>query len=327
MRVGYLLDANHREPGGAPPSPAEVASSMDALLEEAALAERAGFHSVAVPDRHRALECRFPGPEQLLTLLARETERVAIGTFTFVGTLVHPMKAAEQFAVIDNLSRGRLFTTVSRGFLPAFWGQFGVPEERMLGRLQETLRIWQMAFEGERFSFEGRHWQVREGMLAPRPYQDGGWPLWGGGNASPAAARRSADYAESWTADPLPMTDAVWNERAGAYRERALELGKRPYVVVMRDGWVADTLRAGGARVRRALRHHRALLLPQGSARRASRLCLGGRPDAGEARAASRDGDARAVPGAPHAPPRGARGRLRDALLPAHDRPVIRGHA
>ena len=81
---------------------------------------------------------------------------MALGTFTFVGTLVHPMKAAEQFAVIDNLSRGRLFTTVSRGFLPAFWGQFGVPEERMLGRFQETLRIWRRAFEGERFDFDGR---------------------------------------------------------------------------------------------------------------------------------------------------------------------------
>jgi alkanesulfonate monooxygenase SsuD/methylene tetrahydromethanopterin reductase-like flavin-dependent oxidoreductase (luciferase family) len=151
------------------------------------------------------------------------------------------MKAAEQFAVIDNLSRGRLFTTVSRGFLPAFWGQFGIPEERMLGRFQETIRIWKRAFEGERFDFAGDHWQVRQGMLAPAAHQPGGWPIWGGGNASPAAARRSADYAESWTSDPLPLTDDVWNERSGAYRERALELGKRPFVVVMRDGWVADS--------------------------------------------------------------------------------------
>ena len=209
MRVGYLIDANRRPPGAAPPTPAQVAADMDALIEEAALAERAGFLAVAVPDRHRALECRFPGPEQLLTLVARETERVALGSFTFVGTLVHPMKAAEQFAVIDNLSRGRLFTTLSRGFLPAFWGQFGIPEERMLGRFQETIRIWRRAFEGERFDFDGDHWQVRQGMLAPPPYQPGGWPSWGGGNASPAAARRSAGYAESWTSDPLPLTDAV----------------------------------------------------------------------------------------------------------------------
>ena len=152
---------------------------MESLIEEAVLAEEAGFHSVAVPDRHRALECRFPGPEQLLTLLARETNRVALGSFTFVGTLVHPMKAAEQFAVVDNLSRGRLFTTISRGFLPAFWGQFGIPEERMLGRFQETLEIWRLAFKGERFDFEGRHWQCATECWRHRP-------------TSPAAGRSGA---------------------------------------------------------------------------------------------------------------------------------------
>jgi alkanesulfonate monooxygenase SsuD/methylene tetrahydromethanopterin reductase-like flavin-dependent oxidoreductase (luciferase family) len=102
-------------------------------------------------------------------VLARETDRVAIGSYTFVGTLSHPMRSAEQLSVIDNLSRGRLFTTVSRGFLPEFWGQFGIPQERMLGRFLEGLRIWRRAFSGERFSFEGDHWQVRQGQLAPPP--------------------------------------------------------------------------------------------------------------------------------------------------------------
>jgi len=220
---------------------AAIAGSMDAMVEEGRLAERVGFDAVVVPDRHRARECRFPGPEQLLTLLARETERVALGTYTFVATLTHPMRSAEQFAVIDNLSRGRLFTTVSRGFLSDFWGQFGIPEERLLGRFLEGIRIWRQAFEGDAFDFDGAHWQVRRGRLEPPPYQPGGWPLWGGGNASAAAARRCAEYAACWTCDPLPITEQNWNERLGAYRERARELGKRPFVVAMRDGWVADS--------------------------------------------------------------------------------------
>lgn len=236
MRVGYVIDTYHptRDRDS-------IADSMDAMVEEGLLAERAGFDSVVVPDRHRAPECRFPGPEQLLTVLARETERVALGTFTFVGTLTHPMRSAEQFSVIDNLSRGRLFTTVSRGFLSDFWGQFGVPEERLLGRFLEGIRIWRRAFEGDTFDFDGAHWQVRRGRLEPPPYQPGGWPLWGGGNASAAAARRSAEYAECWTCDPLPITDEAWRERLNAYRDRARELGKQPFVVAMRDGWVADS--------------------------------------------------------------------------------------
>lgn len=232
MRVGYLIDTQVSPPG-------DPGAAMEAMIEEGLAAERAGFHSVQVPDRHRSGTCVFPGPEQLLTLLARETQRVMLGSFTFVATLVHPMKAAEQFAVIDRLSGGRLVTTVSRGFLGPFWGQFGVPEERLLGRFQETVRIWREACAGGRVDFEGEHWQVRGGRLAPAPERP--WPLWGGGNAAPAAIRRSAEYADAWTADPMPMSRADFDERAGLYRRRAEELGKRPFVVRMQDGWVADT--------------------------------------------------------------------------------------
>ena len=106
MRVGYLIDTQVSPLG-------DPRAAMEAMVEEGLLAERSGFHSVQVPDRHQAGACAFPGCEQLLTLLAYETSRVQLGSFTFVGTLTHPMKALEQFAVVDRLSGGRLATTVS----------------------------------------------------------------------------------------------------------------------------------------------------------------------------------------------------------------------
>ncbi len=239
MRIGYLIDTQVAGLGRR--GPAALADAQDAMVHEGVLAERAGFHSVHVPDRHHVGACAFPGPEQLLTLLARETERVMLGSFTWVGTLGHPMKAAEQFSVIDGLSRGRLVTTASRGFLPAFWDQFGVPHERMLGRFQEALAVWRLAVKGDLFDFDGDFWQVRGGRLAPAPFQPGGWPIWGGGNQVLAAIRRSARYADAWTCDPMPSTPEAFARDAGAYRERAAELGKVPFVVAMRDGWVADT--------------------------------------------------------------------------------------
>jgi alkanesulfonate monooxygenase SsuD/methylene tetrahydromethanopterin reductase-like flavin-dependent oxidoreductase (luciferase family) len=248
MRIGYLIDSNLVRPDRRPLTPAELADGLDALVEEGLAAERAGFHSVHAPDRHGAPACAFAGPEQLLTLLARETSRALLGTFTYVATLTHPMKAAEQFSVIDNLSRGRLVTTVSRGFLPQFWGQYGVPEERMLGRFLDALKVWRRAFAGERFDFASDFWPVTDGFLAPAPYQPGGWPLWGGGNASPAAIARTATYADAWTCDPMPHAPEAFAADLGAYRERAVERGKTPYVVLMRDGWVADSF-AEAARV------------------------------------------------------------------------------
>ena len=223
------------------PTPADAHQTMELMIEEGILAERAGFHSLQVPHRHGRAENYFPGPEQILTILARETTRVAIGSHAFVATLTHPMKAAEQFAVVDNLSQGRLYTTLSRGYHTGYWQQFGVPQDHMLGRFQEAIQIWGLAFEGERFTFKGKYWQVEDGLLAPGPYQSGGWPIWGGGFVTPAACRRSAEYGECWTGDMFPIVRQTWDERAGAYIERAEELGKRPLIVLMRKGWVADT--------------------------------------------------------------------------------------
>jgi alkanesulfonate monooxygenase SsuD/methylene tetrahydromethanopterin reductase-like flavin-dependent oxidoreductase (luciferase family) len=241
MRIGYLIDLHKGGYDQPMPTPRDAHETMTAMIEEGVLAERSGFHSIQIPDRHGRTECYFPGPEQILTILARETEKVAIGSFTWIATLFHPMKGAEQFSVIDNLSAGRLYTTVSRGFHTGYWQQFGIPQEKLLGRFLETVRIWQEAFKGERFTFEGKHWRVEDGLLAPQPYQEGGWPIWGGGNASPAAIRRSAGYGECWTCDPFPLMKEVWDAQAGGYRRHAEELGKTPFVVLMRDGWVADT--------------------------------------------------------------------------------------
>jgi alkanesulfonate monooxygenase SsuD/methylene tetrahydromethanopterin reductase-like flavin-dependent oxidoreductase (luciferase family) len=241
VRIGYLIDLHKGGYEQPMPTPQDAHDTMDAMIEEGVIAEQAGFHSIQIPDRHGRTECYFPGPEQILTILARETDKVAIGSFTAIATLQHPMKAAEQFSVIDNLSAGRLYVTMSRGFHSGYWQQFGIPQEKLLGRFKEAIAITQEAFKGERFSYEGKHYTVENGLLAPQPYQRGGWPIWGGGNASPAAIRRSAEYGACWTCDPFPLMKEVWDEQAGGYRERARELGKEPYVVLMRDGWVADT--------------------------------------------------------------------------------------
>ena len=234
------------------------------MVEEGLLAERAGFHSVQVPDRHQAgRQCAFPGRRAAADAAGlRDLARACSASFTFVGTLVHPMKAAEQFAVIDRLSGGRLVTTVSRGFLPPFWGQFGVPEERMLGRFQETLRIWRPALAGERFDFDGEHWQVRRAARA-------------GARAAVVAAvgrgqrRAGRDPALGGVrARPGPATRCRCARRLGRARPACIgsargELGKRPFVVRMQDGWVADT------REDAALRRHRPALRAHGRLLRA----------------------------------------------------------
>ena len=185
----------------------------------------------------------------------------------------------------------------------------------MLGRFQETLRIWRRA-HGAASASTSTASTGRSAAAAWRP--PASWPLWGGGNAAPAAIRRSAEYGEAWTCGP-DARRRPGTRKAGLYRERARELGKVPFVVRMQDGWVADTRAAALRRHRPALRAHGRLLraLGHGPRLRARgprrRTCWPVPP-----------------PSASSGCERAARGRgrrLRRLLLPPLDRPVAGGRA
>lgn len=238
MRIGYSIDTFHGQPGQPIPDAEHAVETMEALIEEGVAAERAGFHSIRVPDRHGRADCYFPSALQLLTVLARETERVAIGAFALVNTLYPPMLIAEQCSIIDNLSRGRLFMTWARG--KDYWKFFGIPEQRMLGRFLENVRVIEEAFAGKRFSHHGDFYDVEDALLSPQPYQSPRFPFWGAGQ-SPAAIERCAKFSEAWACNDLPFHPGPWQEEANAYRQAAEARGKKPFVVLGRDGWVADS--------------------------------------------------------------------------------------
>jgi alkanesulfonate monooxygenase SsuD/methylene tetrahydromethanopterin reductase-like flavin-dependent oxidoreductase (luciferase family) len=239
MRIGYFADVHGAPYGEAIHDRSKAATRLDAIVEECLAAERAGFHSIQVPDRHGRGEL-FPGPIQLLTILARETRRVALGPGALVLTLHNPMLVAGELAVIDNISRGRLYVTVARGWNPQDWRYAGVAQERLLGRLGEAVQILRLASAGERVSFAGDFFQIQDSLVTPRPYQQGGYPLWAGGQ-SPAAVRRAAELGLGWLCMPFPLPRDELLARIRLYRERAEELGKRSFVSLMRYGWVADS--------------------------------------------------------------------------------------
>jgi alkanesulfonate monooxygenase SsuD/methylene tetrahydromethanopterin reductase-like flavin-dependent oxidoreductase (luciferase family) len=248
MRIGYLIDTNKGAYDQALPDREDAAATLGAMIEEGILAEQAGFHSVQIPDRHGRTESYFGGPLNLLTILAHETDKVALGAYCLVNTLYHPMHVAEQCAIIDNISRGRLYMTWGRGFHQGYWDQFGIPAEKMLGRFLDSVRLIDKALEskGERFDWDSEFHQVRNGMLSPNCYQQPRFPFWGGGQL-PKAIERCGVYAESYTCDDFPILPAVWEDQAGAYRRKAEEHGKEPFVVLMRNGWVADSFEAAAA--------------------------------------------------------------------------------
>ena len=146
ISVGYMPDT-HGGPYQQPePDPERAANFSQQLLHEAEQAEQAGFDALFVPERHARTECMFPSTLTLMTALAARTERVKIGSYVIMPPLYHPVHLAEQAAMIDVLSRGRLIMGVGVGYHVDYFNHFGVSIRQREGRFEECLDILHKAW-------------------------------------------------------------------------------------------------------------------------------------------------------------------------------------
>jgi alkanesulfonate monooxygenase SsuD/methylene tetrahydromethanopterin reductase-like flavin-dependent oxidoreductase (luciferase family) len=242
MKIGYLLDTHAGPYDGPIPDREQVARSVEAFIAEAELCERVGFDSVQVPERHMRTECHFPTSLQLLSMLAVRTERVRLATHSLVATLYHPMQIAEQAAMIDLASRGRMILTLAMGYHPDYWRMFGIDGKERRDRFIETVEIIDKAFTSdEPFSYDGKHFPLENVVLTPRAYQTPRPELWLGGHFH-KAIERAGKYGDAWCSDPFPIDPDVWARKMEVYHESCARHGREPKVVIMREVWCAPTM-------------------------------------------------------------------------------------
>jgi len=160
--------------GGHGRSPAQV---LRENLDQAAFAEDLGFDSVWLVEHHFSDYALVGDPSVFAAALAERTGRVRIGTAVFVLPLHHPIRVAENTAVIDNLSGGRLDVGVGRGYQPAEFAGFGVAMEDSQERFEETLRAVELLWSEPEVTFHGRHVHLDGVRLVPRPLQQPP-PVW-----------------------------------------------------------------------------------------------------------------------------------------------------
>lgn len=238
--IGYLLDTHFGGYDAPAPAPDVAAAHVRRLVHEASLAEEAGFDAVLLPDRHARTECVVPDPLTFLGTLAATTTQVTLGTYSLVLPLYHPMHVAEQAALVDLVSEGRLLLTVSLGYHPDYFRQFGLEQFTRAPRFEEGLEILRLAWSGETFSFDGMHHRLEDVRCVPTPRQVGGPPLWIGGE-SRNAIQRAGRWGQAWAAGIAPLERERWLRKVGHYREAAAAHGKDGHVVLMRDGFVASS--------------------------------------------------------------------------------------
>jgi alkanesulfonate monooxygenase SsuD/methylene tetrahydromethanopterin reductase-like flavin-dependent oxidoreductase (luciferase family) len=160
-------------------------------LEEAVLAEELGFDCVWASEHHFSPDAWSPSPFPFLAAVAARTERVRLGTFVLLLPLHDPVRVAEDAAVLDNISDGRVDLGVGVGSSPREFTTFGVPLEGRLGRTFEALRIIERCFAGEPFSHAGKYYDFPDVHMTTMPVQRPGPPI---------LVAAMGDQSVAWTA-------------------------------------------------------------------------------------------------------------------------------
>jgi alkanesulfonate monooxygenase SsuD/methylene tetrahydromethanopterin reductase-like flavin-dependent oxidoreductase (luciferase family) len=131
VRVGLYLDM--RRPAGSASWAAGYAESLARVAD----AEAAGIGAVWVTEHHGFEDGYLPQPLTFAAALAARTSRVRIGTAVVVAPFVHPLALAEQAAVVDNLSGGRLELGLGAGWKPDEFERWGIDYSRRYEALEE----------------------------------------------------------------------------------------------------------------------------------------------------------------------------------------------
>ena len=201
----------------APDLGADPTSLYAAALDQCSWADKLGFTDVQLMEHHASTDGYLPSPIVLGSAVAGATSQLAIRLCLVLLPLYDPLRVAEDLAVLDLISGGRLRLTVGLGYRQEEYEQFGVDMRRRPSMMEEAVETLKLAWTGEPFDFRGR--RVR---ILPRPAQRPRPQITMGG-ASPASARRAARIADAY----YPVVPRLYE----IYQDELVALGKNPPAV------------------------------------------------------------------------------------------------
>lgn len=182
-----------------------------------------------------------------LSFAAAATSTIGIATGVLLLPEHNPVVVAKQAASLDQLSGGRLRLGVGIGWSREEFDALGVPFARRAARTAEYVAVMRTLWRDEVASFEGEFVTFDSVRVKPKPLQDGGIPVFLGGN-SDAALGRAATWGDGWYAFNLRDVDAV-AERVAFLYEQCEQLGRDPdeltVAVALQDPDVGDLRRLG----------------------------------------------------------------------------------
>lgn len=189
------------------------------FLDQVAWADEHGFDAVHLHEHHFSEDGYLPSPFVAAAAIAARTTRIRIRISLVLLPLKHPVQVAEEAAVLDIVSGGRLDLMVGAGSRPEEFAGYGIDLRQRPSLMEEGVEIIRRCWEEERFDFHGKHWQLDGVAVQPKPVQQPRPRIIMGG-ASPAAARRAARIADGFA----PSSPAVLQD----WREAMIAEGRDP---------------------------------------------------------------------------------------------------
>lgn len=253
LRFGLFSVVDHY-PGELPRTAGRF---YDELLEQVVAAEALGFESFWVAEHHFHEYGAIPAPPVWLAAAAQRTRRIRLGAAVVVLPFRNPLLVAEEYAMVDVLSGGRLNLGTGAGYLRHEFEGFGVSPEDKRERFDEALEVLLAAWRGERFSYQGRFHRVTDVQLNVRPLQQPRPPIW------IAILRNEAAAHVGKKGFPIMMIPYATTERLAelaetvtAFRDAFLEAGGDPREATVPFGlhtYVSDSFERATAEAREAL--------------------------------------------------------------------------
>ncbi|MBI3758975.1 MAG: LLM class flavin-dependent oxidoreductase, partial [Deltaproteobacteria bacterium] len=129
------------------------------MMEQIQYEEELGFDSVLFAE-HYVGGYAFPSPPVFAAAVAQKTKRIRLGTGVTLLPLNNPIRIAEEYAMVDVLSDGRLDFGVGRGVLKSEYDLFDINESESQGRFHESLEIILQAWTQETVSYAGKYYKI-----------------------------------------------------------------------------------------------------------------------------------------------------------------------
>ncbi|HEY1830312.1 MAG TPA: LLM class flavin-dependent oxidoreductase [Acidimicrobiales bacterium] len=183
-----------------------------AILDMAEWADLRGGLYLSLSEHHGSDDGCLPSPLTMAAAIAARTTNIRIGINALIPAFYDPLRLAEDTAVVDLISGGRLDLTLGGGYVTAEFAMFGVALSERPARVVETVETLRAAWTGQPFEFRGRTVRV-----TPTPAQPGG-PTIALGGSSEAVARRAARIADGF----MPSEPRWWQY----YRDECIALGR-----------------------------------------------------------------------------------------------------